>query len=72
MMLVIMRMVFECYKHLRSKPVTLITNNPKKLHALQNSGANVAGRVPLWGDVSEYNEKYLETKVARSGHLKGG
>ena len=56
---------------LRSKPVTLITNNPKKLHALQNSGANVAGRVPLWGDVSEYNEKYLETKVARSGHLKG-
>lgn len=57
---------------LRSKPVTLITNNPKKLHALQNSGANVVGRVPLWGDVSEYNEKYLETKVARLGHLKGG
>lgn len=55
---------------LRSKPVTLITNNPKKLHSLQNSGVNVAGRVPLWGDVSEYNEKYLETKVVRFGHLK--
>lgn len=56
---------------LRTKPVTLITNNPKKLHALQGSGANVAGRVPLWGDVSEYNEKYLETKIERSGHLRG-
>lgn len=50
--------------------MTLITNNPRKLAALQKSGANVAGRVPLWGDISEYNEKYLETKVVRSGHLK--
>jgi GTP cyclohydrolase II len=59
-------------KTLRSNPVTLITNNPRKLDALQKSGANLAGRVQLWGDVSEYNEKYLETKVVRSGHLKGG
>jgi GTP cyclohydrolase II len=50
--------------------VTLITNNPRKLEALQNSGANVAGRVPLWGDISEFNEKYLKTKIVRSGHLK--
>lgn len=57
-------------KKLRSNPVTLITNNPRKLEALQNSGANVAGRVPLWGDISEFNEKYLKTKVVRSGHLK--
>jgi GTP cyclohydrolase II len=55
---------------LRSKPVILITNNPKKLEALKNSGLPVAGRVPLWGDVSKYNEKYLETKINRSGHLK--
>lgn len=57
-------------KALRSKPVTLITNNPKKLKALENSGLPVSGREPLWGDVSEYNEKYLETKVKRSGHLR--
>jgi len=59
-------------KTLRSKPVTLITNNPRKLDALQTSGANVSGRVQLWGDKSKYNEKYLETKVVRSGHFKGG
>lgn len=57
---------------LRQKPVTLITNNPKKLQALQASGMNVARRIPLWGDVSPYNEKYLQTKVTRSGHLRSG
>lgn len=57
-------------KTLRSKPVTLITNNPRKLDALKNSGADVAERVSLWGDVSEYNQKYLKTKIERSGHLR--
>ncbi|MFD2043315.1 GTP cyclohydrolase II [Ornithinibacillus salinisoli] len=55
---------------LRSKPVTLITNNPLKLEALQNAGLQVSGRVPLWGDKSEYNEKYLQTKITKSGHLE--
>lgn len=54
---------------LRSKPVTLITNNPKKLEALKQSGLPVNARKPLWGDVSEYNKNYLQTKIARSGHL---
>ncbi|WP_043931641.1 GTP cyclohydrolase II [Bacillus sp. EB01] len=57
-------------KALRSKPVTLMTNNPRKLEALKKSGLPVSGRKPLWGDVSEYNEKYLQTKINRSGHLK--
>ena len=57
-------------KTLRKKPVTLLTNNPKKLDALQNSGMDVTGRTPLWGDTTEFNEKYLNTKVVRSGHLK--
>jgi GTP cyclohydrolase II len=61
----------EVLKTLRSKPVTLITNNPRKLEALQKSGMNVTSREPLWGDISEYNEKYLQTKINRSGHLEG-
>ncbi|MEH7108948.1 GTP cyclohydrolase II [Bacillus sp. JJ1764] len=60
----------QVLKALRSKPVALITNNPKKLTALKESGLPVSGREPLWGDVSEFNEKYLETKVKRSGHLR--
>ncbi|WP_410511112.1 GTP cyclohydrolase II [Paenibacillus sp. BR2-3] len=57
-------------QHLRRKPVTLITNNPKKLEALKAAGMNAVKRTPLWGDVSVFNEKYLRTKVARSGHLE--
>lgn len=56
---------------LRSKPVKLITNNPKKIAALKNAGLKVSGRQPLWGDVSAFNEEYLQTKVKRSGHLEG-
>ncbi len=57
---------------LRQLPVTLITNNPLKLEALQKSGANVDGRIPLWGDVSHYNQRYLETKMEKAGHFRGG
>jgi len=56
-------------KALRAKPVSLITNNPKKLKALENAGLEVSGRESLWGDISEYNEKYLKTKINKSGHL---
>lgn len=60
----------EVLKRLWTKPVTLITNNPRKLEALKNAGMNVAGRVQLWGYVSKYNEKYLQTKIERAGHLR--
>lgn len=59
----------EVLKVLRSKPVSLITNNPRKLDALKNAGMNVSERMPIWGDVSEFNKKYLKTKIERSGHF---
>jgi GTP cyclohydrolase II len=60
----------QVLKTLRSKPVTLLTNNPKKLAALIDAGLPISGRTPLWGDVSEFNETYLQTKIKRSGHLE--
>lgn len=57
-------------KELRTKPVLLMTNNPKKLSALESSDLAISGRVALWGDKSEFNEKYLQTKINRSGHLE--
>lgn len=62
----------QVLKALRSKPVSLITNNPRKLEALSKAGLDVEERVPLWGDVSEYNEKYLQTKRERAGHFSEG
>ncbi|MCR8656993.1 GTP cyclohydrolase II [Paenibacillus endoradicis] len=55
---------------LRSKPVTLMTNNPKKIAAMKNAGLTLSGREPIWGDNSEFNANYLQTKIERSGHLK--
>jgi len=55
---------------LRSKPVTLITNNPKKLSALQAHGLAAEGHVPLWGGLTETNSFYLNTKVEKSGHIR--
>jgi GTP cyclohydrolase II len=56
-------------KELRQKPVTLITNNPKKLEALRNHGLSVDDHISLWGDLSDYNSHYLATKVQKSGHI---
>lgn len=54
---------------LRQKPVTLITNNPKKLAALKEHGLLAAGHIPLWGGLTESNRFYLNTKVQKSGHI---
>jgi GTP cyclohydrolase II len=54
---------------LRQKPVTLITNNPKKLKALQEKGVLTESHIPLWGDISSHNKRYLATKINKSGHI---
>lgn len=54
---------------LRKKPVTLITNNPKKLAALQARGLTANSHIPLWGGLTEENRFYLKTKVQKSGHI---
>lgn len=55
---------------LRQKPVTLITNNPKKLEALKAHGLLADRHVPIWGGLTETNRFYLQTKVEKSGHLR--
>ena len=54
---------------LRMKPVTLITNNPKKLAALKARGLTANDHIPLWGGLTEENRSYLTTKVQKSGHI---
>lgn len=56
-------------KKLREKPIKLITNNPRKLAAFRERGLQVEERIPLWGDVSLYNERYLQTKINKAGHI---
>jgi GTP cyclohydrolase II len=51
------------------RSVRLLTNNPKKIAALEGYGIRVTGRIPHVIPASEYNRHYLETKARRSGHL---
>ena len=48
--------------------VRLLTNNPKKVAALEAGGVRVVEQVPLKIGASEHNRAYLDTKRDRSGH----
>lgn len=48
--------------------IRLLTNNPRKVEALEAEGIEVAERVPLRIEASEHNRLYLATKRDRSGH----
>ncbi len=47
----------------------LMTNNPQKYAAMEGYGLRVVERVPLESRPTEYNEKYLQTKKEKMGHL---
>lgn len=47
----------------------LLTNNPKKIAALNGYGLEVAERLPIQLPSNKDNEKYLQTKTEKLGHL---
>lgn len=49
--------------------VRAITNNPEKLRQLKERGITVLEQVPLIVGVGEFNERYLEAKRDRMGHI---
>ncbi|TQE07440.1 hypothetical protein C1H46_006955 [Malus baccata] len=49
----------------------LMTNNPAKYIGLKGYGLAIAGRVPLLAPITMENQKYLETKRAKMGHIYG-
>jgi GTP cyclohydrolase II len=51
--------------------IKLITNNPKKVTAMQKLGINVSERVPLIIAPNEFNKRYLATKKSKFGHHFG-
>jgi 3,4-dihydroxy 2-butanone 4-phosphate synthase/GTP cyclohydrolase II len=49
--------------------IRLLTNNPKKIVGLDGYDLEITGREPLRVEPGEYNERYLETKRSKLGHL---
>jgi GTP cyclohydrolase II len=46
----------------------LLTNNPRKVAALEAEGVTVVEQVPLKVGANVHNRAYLDTKRDRSGH----
>lgn len=51
------------------KKMRLLTNNPRKIVALEGYGMEVVERVPIVIQPNPFNEAYLKTKREKMGHL---
>jgi 3,4-dihydroxy 2-butanone 4-phosphate synthase/GTP cyclohydrolase II len=55
--------------HLGVRDIRLLTNNPRKIAALGGFGLRVVERLPLRVGGNAHNQKYLDTKASKLGHL---
>jgi 3,4-dihydroxy 2-butanone 4-phosphate synthase/GTP cyclohydrolase II len=51
------------------RKMRFLTNNPKKVIGLEGYGLKIVEVVPIKGNPSPHNAKYLETKRTKMGHL---
>ncbi|QJC29651.1 GTP cyclohydrolase II [Enterobacteriaceae endosymbiont of Plateumaris pusilla] len=49
--------------------IKLLTNNPSKINILRKIGINVVSRIPLIVGYNSKNNKYLNTKAIKMGHI---
>ena len=59
----------QILRHLGVHKMRLMTNNPRKVAALQAHGIIVEERVPLMTGRNPHNEQYLDTKRGKLGHM---
>lgn len=59
----------DILKLMNIKKIRLLTNNPLKIKILNDSGIEVVQRVNLTVKRHEKNDKYLNTKINKMGHL---
>ena len=63
------RVAVDMLEHLGVERVRLLTNNPRKLAAIETGGIEVVDREAVYGRLNAHNERYLRAKADRSGHL---
>ena len=56
-------------KYLKIKSIDLMTNNPKKIDAIEKSGIKINKRIPIKSKSNDHNKNYLDTKAKKLGHL---
>ena len=55
--------------HLKIKSMDLMTNNPKKIDAIEKSGLKINKTIPIKSETNDHNKSYLNTKAKKLGHL---
>ena len=60
----------DILEHFKITSVNLLTNNPRKVAALEEVGISVAKRTSLHEGENEVNTEYLSTKKNKRGHLR--
>jgi GTP cyclohydrolase II len=58
-------------EHLHIASLRLMTNNPRKVAAMQELGIKVEERIALETPHNPHNQHYLATKAGKLGHLMG-
>ena len=59
----------QCLLELGVRRVRLLTNNPKKVSAVEAAAIVVEERVPLVAGATVENKRYLQAKTEKLGHL---
>ena len=59
----------QIFADLGLQKIRLMTNNPKKVEALEAQGIEVQERITISAKKTEHNEDYLKTKREKMGHL---
>jgi 3,4-dihydroxy 2-butanone 4-phosphate synthase/GTP cyclohydrolase II len=59
----------DIMKDLKIQSIHLITNNPLKIEAIEESDIQVVSRIPLVTKPIKENQAYLQTKEDLMGHL---
>lgn len=59
----------DMLEHLGVNRLRLMTNNPRKVKALESYGVEIVERVQLQVGRNPHNEHYLSTKQSKLGHL---
>lgn len=57
------------FEHFGIKALRLMTNNPRKIDAVEKLGVKVVERMPLLVNRNAFNKHYLDTKAAKLGHM---
>lgn len=59
----------EIMELLGIRSIALLSNNPDKITKLESEGVVITRRIPIVVPSNQYNQRYLETKRDRMGHL---